>query len=103
MWAKKVALSEREAEELREQWRPSTTGDAGWPLVNKQGVVALFEPMLFQRAFSSQWTGAELDKVGAVMQMWDGGDGQVDHVRESQLRYYIKEQPPAWGARKHKD
>ena len=96
-WATKVIAEQQIAEQHRAAWRAPAEG---WGTFNK--VSKLFEPMRVAYT-ATTWGDAELNWIGAAMQLWDG-PGQFDGLRSSQLRNHLrKDNVPLGIALKKKD
>ena len=89
MWAKAVLEERRQATELKAAWAPKLTW--GW----HKNLSKLFSPVM-KAFYETSWSNEDLDKVGLVIQAWDG-DGAHDNLTSVQLKDYIKAKPPSVG------
>ena len=84
-WAVRVHRLAAQAEEQRAAWKPPGEELGGWR--SRNGVSEVFS-YLEQAIRNTPFADAELDCMGAVMQLWDG-PGQRDNLRSVQLRTHL--------------
>lgn len=74
---------------MRAAWEPRYVwGD-------KNGTSKLYTPVI-QAFHETMWSNEDLDKIGLVIQGWDG-EGQFDNLTSVQLKDYIKSKPASFG------